>query len=501
MIFVLILVCYSLGLWRMSVPMTGDQKTYLSIALEMKEKGSILIPYLYGQPNFLKPPLQYWMTLIGWKLFGLSLFGALLPSVLALVASSWLVQKISKSTTPLPALVFASTLATMTYGTTAQMEIWIVAFYLAAWALYLEKKLLLTFVTVGVMAWVKGPLYPVLFVLSIFFKAYLDHNLIVLKKPKFLLSLLLGILVGLSWYFAAATTHYQALRDVFFGRENFGKLQTSQGTPWGLWGEFIMTLFPVVYLVIVSVADPEFKNRFKTHGKLWLSYALIPALFFTFFPYRVNTYLYLLTPVIAWMTVTHPHPSRPLKLLMSAFVVIIALVGGILSYRLWSGQWISLVIALSLAVTLTVWALANIRLNAIWVGVSSLILVNLIRFGATDIGEWDLRPLREVASASEFEYRIEPNQEDIWHEFGLISSALARSIHYVSTPEQEIEKLNLGETLLLSEDQFPLSNEVCSPWRRLKRRTKFPVYDLLFSGLSIEDPSLHRNFKFCRLRK
>jgi 4-amino-4-deoxy-L-arabinose transferase-like glycosyltransferase len=66
---------YLILLWNMSVPMTGDQKVYLSIALEMRERGEWIIPYLFERANFLKPPLQYWTTLLGWKILGFSLFG------------------------------------------------------------------------------------------------------------------------------------------------------------------------------------------------------------------------------------------------------------------------------------------------------------------------------------------------------------------------------------------------------------------------------------------
>ena len=140
MIFVFILIAYGVALSRMSVPLTGDQKVYISVALEMKERASYLIPYLFDRPNFLKPPFQYWMTLLGWKVFGVSIIGAIIPSVLALVAAAYLVRRLSVTRSNLSALVFSSTLATMTYGTTAQMEIWIVLFYLGAWIFYLEKK-------------------------------------------------------------------------------------------------------------------------------------------------------------------------------------------------------------------------------------------------------------------------------------------------------------------------------------------------------------------------
>ena len=67
----------------MSIPWTGDQKVYLSTALEMQEQKSLLIPYLFGEPSYYKPPLQYWSTLAGFRIFGNTLWGAFLPSAIA----------------------------------------------------------------------------------------------------------------------------------------------------------------------------------------------------------------------------------------------------------------------------------------------------------------------------------------------------------------------------------------------------------------------------------
>jgi 4-amino-4-deoxy-L-arabinose transferase-like glycosyltransferase len=503
MIFFLIGMLYAATIFRMSVPLTGDQKVYLSIALEMKERGSFLIPYLFDHANFLKPPFQYWMTLLGWQIFGFNLFGALIPSVLAVVGSALLVKRLSVEKSSLSAIVFSSTLATMTYGTTAQMEIWIVVFYLGAWALYLDRKLFLTFLTVGIMAWIKGPLYPALFVFSIVLKEASAKNLRALLTPKFLFSLVLGVGVGLLWYFAAARTHYQELRDVFLGRENFGKIQTAQGSILGLWSEFLGTLFPVSLLVVASLFDANFRERVQKQKQFWLAYALIPAIFFTFFPYRVNAYLYLLTPVVAWLVLDHPNPKPWVRKILFGLSFVIALASFVFLFRLASGQWIEVWLAFAIAFTFAFWSFAHYRLQGRAIAIASLVLVCLVRFGATDIGEWDLRPLR-VAKANSagtvtgFAYLITPSEEDIWHEFGLISTAINQPIARVRDLVEAKNFIEQGGTVIFSDEQTVLNGVSCDPWRRLKRRIKFPLRELILNGLSIEDPELHRTFQLCR---
>ena len=503
MIYFLILALYCIGLWRISVPLTGDQKTYISIALEMKSKSSFLIPYLFDRPNFLKPPFQYWMTLVGWEVFGFSLFGTLIPSVIALVGSAFFVKRLSGEKSILSAIVFSSTVATMTYGTTAQMEIWIVLFYLIGWYLYLKEKTFAGFGVVGMLAWIKGPLYPVLFVVSLVFKAFLEKSGTLILKRKFLLPLLLGVVIGLLWYAAAAFYEYNLLRDVFLSRENFGKISTPQGTPFGLWREFLITLFPINLLILASVFDPLFKLRWQKNKSFYLAYSLIPGLFFTFFPYRVNTYLYLLTPLVSWFSVLKPNPPKAIQVFIQFSSSLISVVAIFLIFRLSVGGWLSIYLGCALSLTFLAWTYSHYKFEGIWIGVSSLILVNLFRLGATEVGEWDLKTLKKTQS-SEFAYLIEPNQEDIWHELGLISTAIGHPIKRVKSEVEEKVFLESGGTLILSDEQNPLPNfpvnTHCNPWIRLKRRVKFPILKLLTTGLSIESPELHRIFKLCQIK-
>src|SRR4051812_37450503 len=77
-------------LGQMSVPLTGDQKVYLNISKEMYEAGSWLKPLLFGQGSYYKPPFQYWATLLGWNVLGYNFWGALVPSVIAVLLTAWL---------------------------------------------------------------------------------------------------------------------------------------------------------------------------------------------------------------------------------------------------------------------------------------------------------------------------------------------------------------------------------------------------------------------------
>ena len=469
-----LLLAYSIGLGSMSVPLTGDQKVYLSIALEMRERASILIPYLFGQANFLKPPFQYWMTLTGWKVFGFSLFGALFPSVIALLSAAYFTRRLSKSYAYLPAIFFAGTLGTLTYGTTAQMEIWIVAFYLAAWNFSQEQKWFSAFAVVGAMSWIKGPLYPVLWVMSQLVYFTLNQDFSALKKSRFWFGLSTGVLIGMSWFAAAALKHREAMLEVFFGRENFGKLQTAQGSIQGLWGEFIFSLFPVVFVVAISLFDVRRRELFSSRWKFWTAYSLLPALFFTLFPYRVNSYLYLLTPLAIWFIPTDKlwvsMPVRRLFTLLSGFSCLMLLA---LVLRFYQGHWIGLELALPLGCLLLLFPYLLSKLHLPGLATASLLLVNLIRLSAVEMGERDLSGLREFSQThSQLAYLIEPEHQDIWHEFGLVSSALGIEVNRLPSASWVNAFVGGGGGIIYSDEQQVPTYLQCHDWIRLKRRLK-----------------------------
>jgi len=490
---------YFFGLWWMSIPLTGDQKIYLTIALEMRERGEILIPYLFSAPNFLKPPLQYWATLVGWKLFGFGLFGALAPSVLALFASAWWVKRISGSQTWIPSVFFCSTLASMTYGTTSQMEIWVVLFYLTAWGLSLNQRPGLAWAVAGVMAWIKGPLYPVLWGLGWMLEKILNRQARELIRVRTLIQILLGVALGLLWFVLASRTHFDQLVGVFMKRENLGKMNTPQGTSIGLWAEFIATLFPMLPWLVWSVFASPSGERIWNRNFL-IAFGLIPAIFFTVFPYRVGTYLYPLTPVAIWlMREERFEPVGKWKVPGLLLVWVPAIILALLVLRLGAGGWLTISLSGFLLVSLAFWAIAHLRFNPAWIALASLMLVTGIRLGGGQLGERDLSTLRSQAVGATGVYYWMEN-EDIWHEVGLMSAAIGQRIHLLKTMNEVNQVLKMGAKVIFTDEQGAFANGLkCQDWVRLKRRMKFPLRELILSGLRVDDPALSRRYQICGL--
>lgn len=151
-----------------------------------------------------------------------------------------------------------------------------------------------------------------------------------------------------------------------------------------------------------------------------------------------------------------------------------------------------------LTLVLFAWAFSYQRLNPNAIALTSLLLVSLIRLGGVEIGEWDIQGLREeTKEVNQISYFVE--NQDIWHEYGLISSALGKVVKRIEDPKRMNDFLSHGGTVIFSDEiqnrPTPLQ---CTDWVRLKRRLRFPVDSLLFKGLSIDDPDLHRIFKICK---
>ncbi len=49
-----------------------DETRYAAVALEMMQRGDWLVPHLNGETYSHKPPLLFWLVLLGWKVFGIS---------------------------------------------------------------------------------------------------------------------------------------------------------------------------------------------------------------------------------------------------------------------------------------------------------------------------------------------------------------------------------------------------------------------------------------------
>ena len=93
----LVLVCLGLYLplfWQM--PLWRSEAMYALIPQEMLAAGSWLTPTLNGAPYLDKPHLLYWLQLLSYKLLGVSVWSARVPTLAITVGEVWLTYLIGR---------------------------------------------------------------------------------------------------------------------------------------------------------------------------------------------------------------------------------------------------------------------------------------------------------------------------------------------------------------------------------------------------------------------
>lgn len=69
-----------------TIPYRGDESFYIASSIRMIKADDYLLPVYFGEPRFQKPILPYWITVAGYKLFGIHLWsGRILFALLSAI--------------------------------------------------------------------------------------------------------------------------------------------------------------------------------------------------------------------------------------------------------------------------------------------------------------------------------------------------------------------------------------------------------------------------------
>ncbi|HEO97964.1 MAG: glycosyltransferase family 39 protein [Campylobacterales bacterium] len=211
-----------------------DETRYVSVAWEMWDKGSFLVPLINGEPYHHKPPLLFWLFHLDWFLFGVNettirfipmLFGLGTLAVLyRLYLALW---SDDQEGATYAILVAAGTVIFAFYNSLIMFDV-ILTFFVLLGAYHIIRatqspsryNFMMFSVAFGLAVLTKGPVVLVhLLPLMIFACYFTPHKLSRSFYIKLALAFGGGVLIALAWAVPAGITGGEEYRHaIFFGQ-------------------------------------------------------------------------------------------------------------------------------------------------------------------------------------------------------------------------------------------------------------------------------------------
>ena len=217
-----------------------DETFYAQTAKEMLNKGDWTTPYLYGNPQFEKPIMIYWLVEASYKIFGVNETAARLPSAvfgLLGVIAIYLLGKLlfGRRAGFLSAIILATNVEYVIISRACITDMVLATFMLLGVLFffygYLKERgyfYILASTAFALAVLTKGPIAIVLpavvFVIFLLFTKDAGR----LKKIPLGWCLLIFILVAAPWYILTYRLHGKEFIDAFFGFHNITRFMQSE---------------------------------------------------------------------------------------------------------------------------------------------------------------------------------------------------------------------------------------------------------------------------------
>jgi len=410
----------------------ADEPRYAQVAREMLERRDWITPTLGGHPWLEKPPLFYWQAMLVYAIFGVSDWGARLPSAidatLLVLATYFFLRRFRRGFELDGALITASCAGIIAYGRAASTDMPLCATFgigmLAWWAWRESGKTIClaafyAFMALGMLA--KGPVAPFLALLIILLYAIAVHEVEILLEAAWWPGILTFLVIALPWYVAVQVRNPQFLRE-FILEQNLGRFSKNiyhHVEP--LWYYLPVTaiaLLPWTVFTGAGFVRPLHRWRDKTEaagdgnaeaqlGLFACSWLIVPVIFFSISESKLPGYILPALPAAALVLVEyvrHPLKNSPDEraaawlailhgLLASAPIVPAVLIAYLLTqHRLPGGQpmLVALAVAFVLcaAIALTLVRKSGLRmLRFVTLIPVVLTLAAALKFGSQDLDE------------------------------------------------------------------------------------------------------------------
>ncbi|HAR43337.1 MAG TPA: hypothetical protein DCS07_12030 [Bdellovibrionales bacterium] len=287
----------------------GDEKVYVSQALEMARDGRWFIQTLGDVPAYYKGPVHYVLVRLGVKVFGFTPWAVLYMNLLFAMAGALALGALIKRRLPeweegpvWGGVGFGLCVGIYAHTFASQMEVELAG--TAAVALYLLDRLgprdagYLFWIVAGFAGWIKAPLHSAFLGVGALIYWTLSGEIFArLRNPKAWLAVLTGIVVGFAGYLPAALLDWQNFYERYLLAEIVNKASTWQT----IWTPIVSTygfyLFPWLSLAVVAYVQglwqlPRMIRESAARRLLLLSISFsLPSLgFFIYHPFRLENY-------------------------------------------------------------------------------------------------------------------------------------------------------------------------------------------------------------------
>lgn len=301
-------------------PTPIDETRYLSVAWEMYNTNSNVVPLLNGEPYAHKPPFLFWMLQAGWKLFGVNdvtprltfcLFGML--SILLLHKISLRLWPEDKKTATYAALVMGSTLLWMIWSCAIMFDVmitfWVLISILGILVANTAPKkgwILLTLGIAGGML-TKGPVIMVYTLPLVLLRPLWTTNRS--TSWKILSAFIVGIGLAMLWAIPAAILGGEEYRNAIFWGQTVNRIESSFAHHRPIW--WYIPVLPLIFFPWLFFKPSLAKiNIKKTDGetRLILLWIAAPFVIFSLISCKQIHYLIPLIPAGALLmgrNITH----------------------------------------------------------------------------------------------------------------------------------------------------------------------------------------------------
>ena len=293
LIFLVIFVIslFQLGSWGLT---ETSEARYAQIAKEMIESGDYIHPTKMGISHYHKPPLTYYITTLGYSLFGINEFGARFFLSIALLVQLILIYKTSlllfndRKGSLLTVVLYFSTPLILASARNLTTDAYLNTFVLMAvyfWLRYLgEKKyFFLFYLALSLGFFTKGPL--VFIPVFVFQLTWFYYNK---KRIKFSIYDFWGVLLFLiscGWWYLAVISENPLVLNYFTSNQIYQRIVSNdafnRGKPFWYYIIFLpLSLFPwIIYLFITlkKTAKTSLKSKI-----LLITFVLIIVIFSIF---------------------------------------------------------------------------------------------------------------------------------------------------------------------------------------------------------------------------